>query len=264
MAQGKARSAQLGGTVGLAQLTNIPDWDFIYETSLVKHPRYNIGDRVVLPDGRVFRYGKSGSALNVDYACGFGEDEVQGYETLKNSQAVGDKQVTFTGAAHAALTEDELRGGYIIIFHSGGGGDTQFRGVVGNPASVENANVVVYLDGALDHAVIAATTAAELFYNPYAKLVSTAEVTYSKAGKPAVQVAATATYFWVQTWGPCWLSPQPTGFGAEANQRQAIFRHDGTIQASEHGDAFDTTQNAGFLIGEGYTSGPLFMLQVSP
>jgi len=266
MAKGKARTKLLDHSASLVEGSAAGvSWEFLYQASLVKHPGYNLGDRVALPDGRVFRYAKSSTAINPDLGCGFAEDEVQGYEALKVAQVAGDKEVVFTGAAHAALDEDELRGGYVIIFHDGGLGDTQFRGIVGNPASALNAEITVYLDASLDHEVIAGTTAAELFYNPYANLrQGVANATESKAGKAAVHVDAANMYFWVQTWGPCWLAPQAAGFQAANKQRQAVFSNDGSIQAEGAVDAFDLTQNAGFLINEGFSAGPLFMLQVSP
>ncbi len=266
MAKGKARTKLLDHSAGLVEgSAGGPSWDFLYQKSLIRHPDYNIGDRVALPDGRVFRYGKSSdTAIITDLLCSFAEDEVQGYEVLKNNQAVGDKEVVFTGAAHAALDEDELRGGYIVVYHSGGGGFSQFRGIVGNPASALNANITVYLDASLDHEVVALTTAAELWYNPYAALKGTTDDAASAAGKPVVNVAVADTYFWIQTWGPCWLSPQIAGFQAANKQRSAVKRNDGSIVAPGAAGALDMTQIVGFLINEGLSSGPLFMLTISP
>jgi len=249
----------------MPQGSGVTNWGFLYQKSLVKPREWNIGDRVVMPDGRVFRFGRSSdTALNTDLLCGFAEDECQGYEALKNAQAVGDTEVTFTGAAHAAVGVDELRGGYIIIYHTGAGGFTQFRGVVGNPASALNANITVYLDAPLDHVVLAASTGAELWYNPYAALKGTADGAVSAAGRPMVNVSVANTYFWIQTWGPCWLAPQLAGFQAAAKQRSAVKRNDGSIQAIGAEGANDVTQVVGFLINEGLSSGPLFMLQISP
>lgn len=266
MAKGKAKSNYLGRE-GVVTPQTVPSWEFIYEASLVKNPKYNIGDRVVLPDGRVFRYAKSGSALNVDVGCSFAEDEVETYRTVLTATAVGDTSITIDGNSHAELTKDELRGGYVIVYHTGGGGDTQFRGIIGNDAAAANADFTIYLDGPLDHATIAATTGIEVFYNPYANLTASLHTKQSKAGKPAIQVAAANTYFWVQTWGPCWLAPQLTSFG-DNNDRAGYWRHDGSIEGEIANTSKDvnlnSTQYAGFLINEGLTSGPLFMLQVSP
>ena len=276
MAKGKAQVNYLHSE-GLVSSVDAPDWSFIYETSLVKDAKWNIGDRVVLPDGRVFRYAKSAGAINVDYACKFMEDECQGWTVLdatNGTHAVGDKEIVVNGGTHAALTKDELRGGYVIIFKDGGGGYTQFRGIIGNEVSVANADMTIQLDAPLDVATVGGTTACEVFYNPYASLddaARTEAACTSFAGKPAVHVAAASTYFWVQTWGPCWIAPSTTdGTWAPASnlwKRAAYFRHDGTIEiniATGSQDGQNTDQLAGFLINEGYSAGPLLMLQVSP
>jgi len=266
MAVGKAK-VDYFHTKGV-DMSDVPSWEFLYRKSLVRDDRHQVGDRVVLPDGRVYRYAKSGDAnrLNTDLLCSFQEDEVQGWEALKNSQVIGDTEVTFTGAAHAEVAKDELRGGYVIVFKDGGGGDTQFRGIVGNTASALNKNITVYLDAALTVDVIGGTTAGELWYNPYASVIGTEAggASHSAAGRPMVNVAAANTYFWIQTWGPCWLSPQPAGFQAADKQRTAVKRRDGSIQAIGAEGALDMTQVVGFLMNEGYSSGPLFMLQISP
>jgi len=263
MAHGKTK-VQYVHSAGSVSMADAFEWEFLYRKSTVRDPKYHVGDRVVLPDGRVCRYGKSYDGnLNTDLLCSFQEDEVQGWEALKNSQAVGDREVTFTGAAHAAVAEDELRGGYVIIYHDGGGGFTQFRGILGNTESALNSNITVYLDAAIDVAVVGGTTAGELWYNPYASLQGVADLSASAAGRPMVNVDAADTYFWIQTWGPCWLAPQPAGFAA-AKQRSAVKRSDGSIQAIGAEGANDITQVVGFLINEGFTAGPLFMLQISP
>ena len=240
---------------------NYPD---IYETGTTK--LYPIGTRLELPDGRVFRYALSSGACYAGQGAAFVYDEAVGYTTIGTTAAIGALEVDITAATHDALTKDELAGGYIIIYGSSNA-DVQFRGILGNNTSGSGLAIAgVELDGPLVVAVTGASTGCELFYNPYSSiaLVAAEGQALSKAGVPACEVAASGSYFWLQTWGPCWIAPQNTGFQAEANQRQAIWRHDGTIQASEHGDAYDTTQTAGFLITEGYTAGPLFMLQVSP
>jgi hypothetical protein len=265
MAKGKARVNYLG-RAGLVASADAPDWSFIYEASAVKHPHYNLGDRVVLPDGRVFRYAKAGGDINCDYGCKFYEDEVETYRTVYTSGAVGDKSVTVDGSSHAALTKDELRGGYVIIYHTGGGGYTQFRGIVGNDAAAANADFTIYLDAALDVAITAASTGIEVFYNPWADVRSGNSVgnAYSVAGRPA-RNASSGQYFWVQTWGPIWIAPSES-FSTGYN-RGAYFDSDGSIHpavAVGSLDSSDSTQYAGFLMNEGYTTGPLLMLQVCP
>ena len=275
MSTGKAKSTLLG-IQGVVGHKDAPDWSFIYETSLIKMPNYNIGDRVVLPDGRVFRYAKSAGAMNVDFGCAFVEDECQGWTVLDSSEngVIGDKSILVNGSTHAALSEDELRGGYVIIFKDGGGGNTQFRGIIGNAASIANADIRIYLDAPLDVATIGGTTACEVFYNPYASIDDAARsivACTSFAGKPAKQVTAANQYFWVQTWGPCWITPSIADVtwapATNWSKRAAYFRHDGSIEANiavATRDNENTDQLAGFLINEGYSAGPLLMLQISP
>jgi len=234
----------------------------IYSTSTTQ--LYPIGTRLGLPDGRVFRYALSSGACYAGQGADFVYQEAVAYTTIGTTTAAGALTIDVTAATHDALDKDELVGGYIIIYGASNA-DVQFRGILGNDASESAAAITgVNLDGPLVAAVTGASTGCEVFYNPYASIALSTGVALSKAGIPACEVAASGSYFWLQTWGPCWVAPQQTGFQAEANQRQAIWRHDGSIQASEHGDAYDTTQNAGFLITEGFTAGPLFMLQITP
>jgi len=225
---------------------------------------YPVGTRLELPDGRVYRYSLSSGACYAGQGADFVYQEAVAYTTIGTTAAIGATEVTITAATHSALTLDELVGGYIIVYGASNA-DVQFRGILGNDASGSGLAITgVKLDAPLVAAVTGASTGCELFYNPYASIALATGVNLSKAGVPACEVAASGSYFWLQTWGPCWVAPQRTGFQAEANQRQAIWRHDGSIQASEHGDAYDTTQTAGFLITEGFTAGPLLMLQITP
>jgi len=246
---------------------SVENWDFLYKASTTKDSRFDIGDRVCLPDGRVFRYGKASGSIDCDLGCKFAEDEVQTYDTTVTAIAPGDTSVTVDGGTHAALTEDELRGGYVIVYHTGGGGYTQFRGIVGNDVADANADFTVYVDASFDYTA-AVGTGIEVFYNPYAKLVdgSSAAVTCSVAGRPAIN-ATDGQYFWVQTWGPTWVAPTNASF-ADANDRGAYWRHSGAIEGeianASKNVGENSTQYAGFLINEGFTTGPLFMLQVSP
>ena len=256
------------GSQGMVQSVSQGAWDFIYRTSTVKDSKWNIGDRCVLPDGRVFRYAKSTSEIKNDWGAKFMDDEFSGYSTISVANAVGDKSISVTAVAHDEVAEDELAGGYVIIFHTGGGGYTQFRGIVGNPAAADGATFTLYLDGPIDHATIAASTGVEVFNNPYAYIGQTAGAARSFAGKAALHIIAASMYFWVQTWGPCWIAPSTTdgSWGTDTYHRAAYWRVDGGIQIDvdlASMDADNTTQYAGFLIGEGYSSGPLLMLQCS-
>ena len=60
MSTGKARVTFLGST-GFSQAEEYSDWAFLNTASTVKDGRRELGDRVITPDGRVYRYAKAGT-----------------------------------------------------------------------------------------------------------------------------------------------------------------------------------------------------------
>lgn len=267
MARGKAQVDYLQ-SAGMVGAVDMPDWGFIYETSLVKDARWNIGDRVVLPDGREFRYAKSAGACISGQGCEFTADGYSSYAAITVAQIVGDKQVTIAAAVHAVLAKDELRGGYVIIW-DGSTNNVQFRGIIGNDAAAADAAFVVYLDGPLTEAVVASTSCSEVFQNPYAAL-QTGTMNYNpKAGVPAVKVTAANTYFWVQIKGLCFAAPQGgklgTTEGGYCGGMWSDYGNISDVSTSLNGATVPAgrgTQYAGFaVLGDADNIGPLFMLQ---
>jgi len=111
----------------------------------------------------------------------------------------------------------------------------------------------------------------EILPNSYADLRGAllANEKVSHAGIPGTE-AALGDYFWVQTWGPCWVIPgggSPGGVGVGVNQRTVAFVGDGSINAVSdltlQGSGY---QVAGFIIqnDSGGAGPPLIMLQVRP
>jgi len=266
MAKGKA-SVRYLHREGLVGHSNTPDWGFIYTTSLTKDPAWELGDRVVLPDGREFHYGKSAGACISGQGVEFTAAGYTAYTAFAVAAAVGAKEITIPAATHAVLAEDELRGGYVVV-HDGSTNNVQFRGVIGNQAVAADLAFKVQLDGALTEAVVASTSAVELFQNPYASL-QTGTMNYNpKAGIPAVKVAAANTYFWVQKAGPTWAAPQGGKLGTEeGGYCGGLWSDVGNI--SDYNTSLGVTvaagrgsQHAGYaILGDADNIGPLFMLQ---
>jgi hypothetical protein len=263
MAKATTRVKYMGAS-GLVQSTSRGSWDFIYTASTVKNPNFNIGDRCVLPDGREFRYAKSSAACISGQGCEFTYTGYVAYTAFATAEAVGDTEITIPAATHATLTEDELVGGYVLIF-DGSTNNTQFRQIVGNDAAVADALFKVYLDGPLTEAVVSGTSCVEVYQNPYAALRTGTTANLSKAGVPAVKVTAADTYFWVQVKGLVWSAPQ-ANLG-NAGGKNGGFWHDvGNI--SDGATALGVTipaakscQYAGYTVtGSVSGNGPLFML----
>lgn len=259
MSRGKVKANYLH-RAGLVGLNDAPDYDFLYVASATKDPKWNIGDRVVLPDGRVFRYAKAGANCYTGQGCGFYKAVAMSANSAA-AQVAGDKQITF---ASQTFTEDELRGGYIVIYGADNS-DVQQRGIIGNTVA-SGSTVTVYLDAAL--AIDVATAKyCEILYNPYSDLRTGAGGSYVSIAGIAAAEADADEYFWVQTWGPCWIAPGEAGVGGDANERTVIF--DGSVGAlHEFSDGtFGTdAQVAGFIIqrdSSGTDGPPFIMLQIS-
>lgn len=272
---------KLVGSAGQAvpQGIGVGYWDFLYTASVVKDPQYNIGDRVVLPDGRVFRYANASATLNTDFLAQHVTGQHIGYNALGASQVVGDRQVTITVTAATEgvgglgiIAKDELRGGHIIIFpHSE---NSMNRGIIGNSAlAADGTSIVVYLDGALNVALDIAADHAECIASPYSsvKAAIAGDGARGFVGLPMVP-ATVGQYCWLQTWGPCWVAPDnghsSVDLGNTIYNLQAVARYNGSVAVHDYNDAENALQqHVGFVLsrGAGVTQGaPFLMLQISP
>lgn len=276
MSKSTARVDYLG-SAGLVQSVSQGSWDFLYRANTVIDPKWNVGDRVVLPDGRVFRYGKAENLVRNTMQglkfYGRVEDGIT-YKTPTQSQAIGDLEITVDAGDSGDYTKDQLAGGYVIVHTHGDYADFS-RGIVGNSPSDADGNVTLYLDARLS---VAITTAygVETCPNPYAILShrsaasggSGGDSYTSVAGIPLVKTTADDTYLWVQTWGPCWINPQgDIGYTPATNRRTLFFTNEGSIIIKSAAAASTSLQQiAGFLITRetaGGTGPPLVMLQIS-
>ena len=263
MTVGKARTTLLGHSTSLMEGNyGGPSWEFIYQASLVKHPNHNIGDRMVLPDGREYRYAKSSGECASGQSVDFDQTGAIPYTAVGVGAAVGVSTITMSASTHSAIAADELRGGYVVIWT--GAKHDQFRGVLGNDASAENAAIVLHLDGGLSTAI---TTShyGEVYENPYASVKTASDAALGKGGVPAIYISVANTFFWVQTLGPRFVAPQ-----SSVNDNGGVgcmFRHDGSLEGLETAlavtvDSDDTSQYAGFrIIGSQSGNGPLIMLK---
>ena len=261
MSKGVTRKKVMG-EAGHVVYKDAPNWDFIYDKSTVIHPDFVVGDTVNLPDGREYTYALSSAACSSGHACETTQTGYTAYTAFAVSAAVGATEVTVPAATHAALVADELRNGYIVIF-DGSTGDVQFRGIIGNDASILNVAFKVYLDGPLTEAVVASTSACESYKSPFAGVKLSADATKAKLGVPAVKIAATGYYFWVQTKGNCFVSPQAS---VAANSIGVYWRHDGSIEGEiatgSKNAGLNSTQYAGVTLeGNAAGNGPLLLLK---
>jgi hypothetical protein len=254
-----------------------------------------VGDRVVTPDGRVFRYAQAGAvSTNTGVLPNFGaynpyKVDISAVAPAQvapaspvilglnlGSGSIGDWSVTVTvGAAvgpngDGSLTQNQLAGGYIVIGDGTSQNATQNRCIIGNDAlAAGGGSVNVYLDGSLTTAVTPTTTYIEILPNPYAGLVGgTAPSTVANTnayvtflGIPTA-AATKGQYFWLQTFGPLWTT-NDGNTNKVANGRDLFFQTDGSLRGQQ-GTA-SPLQRAGICMDactSGTASAPIYMLQI--
>jgi len=277
MARGVAYTKHLDDTLKKGiYLTQVPNMDFLYDASTTRNPEYHIGDRVVLPDGRVFRYGKCSNDLDgMKWGCKNHAKLITELDAIGVAAAAGVSEVEITfsdtdGAANdGVIAVDELRGGYISFYR---GTARQQRGIVGNTARAngDTTNTTVYLDASLRTAVNENDNV-EVIGNPYYTLRQGSLSGGSVMGMPCA-VATTGQYFWVQTWGICRITPSGAEIGANnSGERQFVFDDYGSVSSHrvDHDDADNPSwQHAGFLVevtdSTAGSAAPFINLQINP
>ena len=267
------RGTQIQGNVIYLQGPNMGAEIYEADTS----PRVPVGTRLVAGDGRVFRYAKATTEVdNQNFGLKFYGQLADGigYTAPLQTQAIGDTTIRVDAGGAAAVTLDELKGGYILI-HTHTPEDNQFRMITGNTLADSDGYTTITVDGPWTIA-IATTFGTETLQNPYnnvrIKVSAHGEGDHysSVAGIPVCKTTAANQYLWLQTWGPIWINPKGTSLltADVAGERQLVFDYEGAVCIYD--DAVGTTahmQNAGFIIDRtaaGASGPPLVMLQISP
>lgn len=285
--KGKHKTIKLGDSQVVSHL-DAPDWGFLYDASTVRPDGFYPGDRVQLPDGRVFRLAKCGSSLSsMKYAVGGYNQLVSEYTSPTcvptATIAVGDKSAAFTVTAatigvsrDGVIAEDELRGGY-ISFYGTTSGDRPQRGIIGNTAlAADGTSITIYFDAPIKTAMNAGV-ATEIIANPYSDVrggdSAASGIWCSYYGMPNV-LATTGQYFWIQTWGAFRVTPTGAALGANQGERQLVFAANGSICSlvTWHTQIATTPthayQMAGFIMertdGTSTDAAPFVNLQINP
>jgi len=240
---------------------------------------YVAGTRRVTPEGRVYKYGKAtaeighmGSGLKFWSLLSDGI----GYKAPKKTQTTLESTIWLdSGKEAGVVTKDELVGGYIII-HTHTVSNDMVRRIIANTLADKDGYVTITVDRPWDYA-ISTDFGTETYPNPYMSLRQRIAVgSYpaagdrlsSVAGMPTVRTAVADMFLWIQTWGPCWVTPEGDVKNIVAEDRRGcFFNYEGKIvKAYANVLTTDIQQYAGFIINREDTSTgpPLYMLQISP
>lgn len=167
------------------------------ESSIQQHA---LGERMVAPDGRVFRYAKMGAVAGVAGRLYQAPIEVTDHQNLAPTAAVavGATSVTVTLGATAA-TANQYAGGWIIIA-AGGGINHQYK-VASHPAAAAAATLALTLEDPIRVALVAATSKVDLVANPYNGVIINPAAATSAAVGVTVTTQTAATFGWLQVRG---------------------------------------------------------------
>lgn len=265
-ARNGVRGSVIEGNI-LQQAVSNMDLD-LYDSSTTA--LYDVGTRLVTGDGRVFRYCKSGGECYTGQGAHFcnaipatGID----YSALAAAASVGDMSVVMTNQGTVTQTLNGLKGGTILLKPTSTSTNAvlQQRTIIGNTAGGVSDKITISLDGPVSAAL---TTSSYAFCmpSPYNNIKLDGTYASSVAGLPAVYISSSGYYFWIQTWGLCWIAPQ-SDLGTADSARQCVFRHDGSIGAHDYSVALQgTQQHAGFVVDNNAAANgsTVIMLQISP
>lgn len=202
--------------------------------------QYVLGSRMAV-DERVYHYARAGAALVAlnTYRLAVNAD-LNSAATWDMQLAVAalatDRLVTVTHGNYGipvatTVAANELVGGWIELW--GAGNLHAWRRITGNTASAAGvpAFITITFDRPIGFAMAAAVAGItvalhrNIYYNTQAAGVAVGEE--SANGLAPVPVAL-GSFFWLQTWGPCFIAPQVANPGAVADDRDVYFGAAGT------------------------------------
>jgi len=165
---------------------------------------HRFATRMVLPDGRIYKYGLANGAIAAGAICQasatIGADDMD--VPLASQASVGDKTISVT--AQGTIAEDAYAEGYIYINDSDGEG--HIYTVRSNAAGTSSNTMVVTLEDGDTVAVAtnstAATTLCGLSFNAYKDFIIYPTTTSGHAVGVTTTSVGDNEYAWLQTWGP--------------------------------------------------------------
>jgi hypothetical protein len=243
----------------------------IYEMSATQ--KHRLGTRVQRGDS-VYRYAKAGATVDPDMGVWGNNYQCISYAAAPVAAVAGDNKISMTvggtdgPAGDGVLAANYLENGSVVIFSNTV--DTMFFTIKGNTAVASGGGTTILtLDGELPVAIATATSFIEACPSSFADC----RTGNSGGNKPFLGMAmraATTTYpyFWIKTWGPCWLAPQAE-VGATAGNNNVVFRHDGSLGQALYSDANNNPlrQHAGYVLtraSAGTQGAPFVYLEVRP
>jgi hypothetical protein len=222
-------------------------------------------------NGRVYHYACASGTVGVNMGVKPYNHQDIGYSSIQAAAVAGATSIyvtTDTNDNYAGVaSKNELKGGTVNIFDATGAEYGFVAGIVGNPALAAYGTLRLDLDTPIPFA-LTTSDYAEAIASPWYKVTLgtgtvIAQNVCSCCGVPAVR-ATTGQYLWVQTWGPCWVSPSAT-LGVGDNNRGAWFQADGSL-TDQDASLANLGSYAGWVMANDHAAGqgaPFVYLQIA-
>lgn len=225
----------------------------IHEASTVQN--YDIGTRLVEGD-RVFRYCKAGANLS-RFIGGFNENQWPINAALTIAATAGSQTMSIP---ETTCVKNYYAGGFIALFSS----PLQFYRILSNTAS-DGAECILTLETTIK-TTLAIGGWVTGYPSPYIDLRNVGSSTgYNTVLAVPVVDVPSGSYFWGQTWGPCYAVADGTVPGITTRAREVFWAESGNIEPYADAGA-GLGQSAGYLIPrtESGSGDQFYMLQISP
>lgn len=243
----------------------------LYEISATQ--KHRLGTRLVRGD-KVYKYAKAIATFTSTkiLARSYYHQHIC-YAAIQAASPIGSNLIYVTVGAGDGIANDgtfaahALEGGSIVIFDATTSEWLNF-GIVDNNAAVSGGTMTITLDGDLPIAT-AVGDYVEAMANPYMVTDVNTQDRYCFMGLPMRLMTTTYPYGWLQTWGPCWVNPQPLVGVSGPSQpvMEVVARHDGSIDVPIYNDAnVRQAQRVGYVMTvaqDGTQGAPFIMLQIS-
>ena len=260
------------GPIGIDPRTRLPGAILAPAVSLTGAEQYydeqsevqnfDFGSRMVV-DERTFHYSRAGAALVAPCTYRLAVNADLNAATtwgmaLNVDIAVGDVTCTITpgvgyGEVPNTIGLNELVGGWIEIW--GAANAFAWRRIIGNTAILVGvpATMVVTVDRPFNFIVVAAAGVAALHRSIYRNTQTGGVYPGVESANGLAPIPVTiGNFFWLQTWGPCFIAPQFNAPGFAVGSRDVYLGANGSVLdklAAEALGANISPQRIGYAMG---------------
>jgi hypothetical protein len=169
-----------------------------------------LGTKMVLEDGREFRYSRMGGTAMVQgnlyqgEALAAGTGNIKSIAVIAGSAQAGDRSMSITMSATGAMTKDQYKDGYVFVSAATAGGTGYVYKIKACSSAAASSTSVLTLYDKIETTIAGGTATVGLRVNEHDLcLLTTADtVGVNTLAGVSCATAAASSYCWLQTRGP--------------------------------------------------------------